>query len=161
MAPDFSRRMLEGKLIGPVPTTPAEALANWRSVRERVHVEFDKASTEQRRVALLELYCSSMNLAEKAIGSDELEKFREIRGHGYALLIVKECLVGDRVSLEQAEAVTQREMVAGRMAADHVLRNRGELAKLAAQYVQTRQLVHQHATESTGLLRRVLSWLHG
>ena len=151
--------MIEDGLIGPVPENPAEALTSWRSVRERVHDRFDQVTSEQQRVALLALYCSSMNMAEQAIGPADLEKFREIRGHGYSLLIVKECLLGERVSSEQAEAVMQREIAAGRMASDHILCNRAELTRLAAQYVHTRQLVQQHATESTGWLDRVWSWL--
>lgn len=59
--------MIENGLIGSVPENPAEALTSWRSVRERVHDRFDQAESEAQRVALLALYCSVMNLAEKAI----------------------------------------------------------------------------------------------
>lgn len=152
--------MNNSELIGPVPENPAEALANWRSVRERVHNRFDQAKSEPERVALLALYCSVMNLAEKAIAPPDLEKFREIRGHGYSLLIVKESLEGDRLSLARSEAVIARELASGRMASDHVLRNRQELAKLAAEYVRTRQLVQQHANEPRGLMDKILSWFH-
>ena len=69
--------MLKNELIGQVPENPAEALANWRPVRERIHNAFDKSKSEPQRVALLALYCSVMNMAEKAIGPGELEKFRE------------------------------------------------------------------------------------
>jgi hypothetical protein len=152
--------MKDSELIGPVPETPAEALANWRSVRERVHDRFDKARTEPERAALLALYCSVMNLAEKAIAPADLEKFREIRGHGYSLLIVKESLEGDHLRLSKSEAVIARELESGRMASDHVLRNRQEFAKLAKEYVRTRQLAQQHASERRGLLDRILSWFH-
>jgi hypothetical protein len=152
--------MKDSELIGPVPETPAEALANWRSVRERVHDRFDQAGSEPERVALLALYCSVMNLAEQAIAPADLEKFREIRGHGYSLLIIKETLEGDQLSLLKSEAVIRRELQSGRMASDHVLRKRRELAKLAAEYVRTRHLVQQHASERRGLLDRVLSWFH-
>jgi hypothetical protein len=153
--------MKNNELIGPVPETPEEALANWRSVRQRVHDRFDKARSEGERVALLALYCSAMNLAEKAIAPADLEKFREIRGHGYSLLIVKESLDGDRLRLDKAEAVMQRELESGRMAPDHILRDRKELAKLAGDYVRTQQqLKQQHAEERPGLLGRILSWFH-
>ena len=152
--------MIENELIGPVPENPAEALANWRSVRERIHDRFDGAGSEQQRVALLTLYCSTMNMAEKAIGAADQEKFREIRGHGYSLLIVKECLVGGSLSAGKARAVLARETASGRMAPDHVLTNPRELARLAAEYLRTQQLVQQHAAEKGGWLARVLSWLH-
>jgi len=149
------------ELIGPVPENPAEALANWRSIRERVHDRFDRAKSEPERVELLALYCATMNLAEKAIAPADLEKFREIRGHGYSLLVVKESLSGDVLSEPKAEAVLARELAAGRMAADHVLRNRQEFAKLAKEYVRTQHLVRQQrANEPRGLLDRLLSWLH-
>ena len=143
-----------------MPDNPAEALANWRSVRERVHNRFDRAGSEPERVALLALYCSVMNMTEKAIAPADLEKFREIRGHGYSLLIVKESLTGDHLSLQKAQAVIARELAARRMASDHVLRDQKELAKLAAEYVRTRQLVQQHANEPQSLLDRILSWFH-
>jgi hypothetical protein len=147
-------------LIGPVPEDPAEALANWRSVRERVHDRFDQAKSEPERVELLALYCATMNLAEKAIAPADLEKFREIRGHGYSLLVVKECLQGDVLSKPKAESVMARELAAGRMASDHVLRNPGELARQAMEYVRTRRLVQEHANAPRGPIDRLLSWLH-
>lgn len=151
--------MKDSELIGPVPENPAEALANWRSVRERVHDRFDRATSEPERVALLGLYCSVMNLAEKAIPPDGLEKFREIRGHGYSLLIVKESLTGDSLDLDRAQLVIRRELDAGRMSSDHVLRNRQELSKLANEFVRTRKLMQQHASEQRGLMDRIRSWL--
>lgn len=152
--------MMENELIGQVPENPAEALANWRSIRERIHDRFGRVGSEQERVALLTLYCSTMNLAEKAIGPTEQEKFREIRGHGYSLLVVRECLAGDSLSAEKARAVLAREMDSGRMARDHVLANPRELARLSAEYVRTQQLVKQHEAEKGGWLARLFSWLH-
>ena len=151
--------MIKNELIGEVPENPAEALAHWRPIRERIHDQFDRASSEEQRVALLALYCSVMNQAEQAIGPDDLEKFREIRGHGYSLLIVKDCLVAEHVSAEKANAVMRREIAAGRMAPDHILRNSAELARFAAQYTQTRKFAQHDASDSSGLWARVLLWL--
>jgi hypothetical protein len=150
--------MKDNELIGPVPENPDEALAHWRSVRERVHDRFDRAASEPERVALLALYCSVMNLAEKAIPPADREKFREIRGHGYSLLIVKESLAGDSLNLGKAAMVIRRELESGRMSSDHVLRNRQELAKLAGEYVRSRAMTEQHAREPHGLLDRIRSW---
>jgi hypothetical protein len=152
--------MKDNELIGPVPDDPTEALANWRSVRERIHARFDAAKSESERATLLELYCALMSLAEKAIAPPDLEKFREIRGHGYSLLVVKECLSGEQLSLPRANAVIARETTAGRMPGNHVLRDRKQLIKLAREYVRTRQIARQHAEEHEGMLARILSWLH-
>jgi hypothetical protein len=100
-----------------------------------------------------------MNMAEKAIGPEELEKFREIRGHGYSMLIVKECLVGEKVSVAKADAVMRREIAAGRMAPDHLLLNKAVLSKLGAQLIRTQQLVREQAPGQSGIWRRVVSWL--
>ena len=151
--------MTKNDLIGQAPESPAEALANWRPIREQIHGEFDKAKSEPLRVALLALYCSVMNMAEKAIGPNELEKFREIRGHGYSMLIVKECLVGENVSVEKANAVMRREIAAGRMAPDHILLNKAELSKSAAQYIRTQRLAQENAPGQSGMWRRIVSWL--
>jgi hypothetical protein len=151
--------MSKNDLIGQVPKSPAEALKNWRTIREKIHSAFDQAPSEPQRVALLALYCSVMNMAEQAIRPEELEKFREIRGHGYSMLIVKECLVGENVNVEKADAVMRREIAAGRMAPDHILLNKAELAKSAAQHIRTQRLLQENAPGQSGLWRRIVSWL--
>lgn len=151
--------MIKNELLGEVPGNPAEALANWRTVREQIHNQFDRVRAEPQRVALLALYCSIMNMAEKAIGADQLEKFREIRGHGYSLLIVKECLVGENIDVGKADAVLRREVAAGRMAPDHILLNKVELSKLADQYIRTQRLAQENAPGQSGIWRRLVSWL--
>lgn len=151
--------MVKNELIDWVPETPTEAAAQWRNIRARIHDEFDRATSADQRVALLALNQSMMNLAEKAIDPDQLENFREIRGHSYSMLIVKECLVGDKVCAKTAAIVTRREVAAGRMAPNHGLRKLEELAKFAAHVISTRRLAQQYAPKQAGLIRRALALL--
>jgi hypothetical protein len=151
--------MIDNDLIGQVPQDTAEAVANWRQLRVRIHDAFEQARTPEQRAALLALNQSVMNLAEKGIDQKDLESFREIRGHSYSLLIVKECLVKGQVCEQTAAAVIRREMAAGRMAANHMLRNMKEMKSFAAHLQRTQLLAQQLASRPVGPVSRVLSWL--
>ena len=151
--------MIMNELIGEVPETPAEAAAHWRRVRERIHSEFENPASAAKRPALLALNHALMNMAEKAIPAAELENFREIRGHSYAMLIVKECLDGEKIRPETANLVTRREVAIGRMVPNHSLRKLEEMAKFAAHIVHTQKLLQQYAQKPKGLARRAVAWL--
>ena len=146
-------------LIEGVPESPAEALASWRQCRVRIHDEFEKATSAERRAALLALNYSIMNMVEKVIDPKELENFREIRGHSYSLLIVKECMVGDRVCAQTAGVVTRREIAAGRMAPTHVLLKMENMQKLAAEVTRARLATQKFSPKPPGLMGRAMSWL--
>jgi hypothetical protein len=151
--------MIKNDLIGQAPEDAVEAAANWRQIRVRIHDEFEQASSSEQRAALLALNQFLMNMAEKAIDPKELENFREIRGHSYSLLIVKECLVDDQVCTRTAEAVIRREVAAGRMAQNHDLRDLKQMKAFAAHLTRTRLLAQQLAPKPPGPVSRVLSWL--
>lgn len=151
--------MIKNDLIDSVPESPAEALASWRQLRVSIHDAFENAKSAGQRAALLALNHSIMNMAEKAMDPKDLENFREIRGHSYSLLVVKECLVGDQVSATTAAAVTRREVAAGRMAANHSLRKLEQMTAFAAHLIRTRLLAQQLAPKPPGPVGRVLSWL--
>jgi hypothetical protein len=151
--------MINNDLIGQVPENTAEAVANWRQVRVQIHDAFEQARSPQQRAALLALFQSIMNLAEKGVDARDLESFREIRGHSYSQLIVKECLVNEQVSAKLAAAVIAREMAAGRMAANHKLRNMQEMIAFAAHLQRTRKMAEKLAPRPPGPVSRVLSWL--
>jgi hypothetical protein len=153
------RAMINNDLIGQVPENTAEAVASWRQIRVRIHDAFEQAHTSEQRAALLALNQSIMNLAEKGIDQKDLESFREIRGHSYSLLIVKECMVDGQVCARTAAAVIGRETAAGRMAANHMLRSMKEMVAFANHLQRTQLLAQQLAPRSSGPVGRVLSWL--
>ena len=151
--------MIKHDLIDSAPETPGEALAGWRRVRVQIHDAFERAASVQQRCALLALNQSIMNMVDKAMDPKDLENFREIRGHSYSLLVVKECLVGDEVCAKTADAVTRREVAAGRMAPNHGLREPKQMRAFAAHLKRTRLLAQQFAPKPPGPVGRVLSWL--
>lgn len=151
--------MIKNELIDSVPESPAEALANWRQVRVKIHDAFEQATSPQQRAALLALNHSIMNMTEKVMDPKDLENFREIRGHSYSLLVAKECLVGDEICAKIADAVTRREVAAGRMAPNHGLRELKQMRAFSAHLKQTWRLAQQIAPKPPGPVGRVLSWL--
>ena len=63
-----------------------------------------------------------MDLVERNIGPDDLPLFRETRLKDYRLLLVREALIGENVCVETLDAITRREIEAGRMTPDDELR---------------------------------------
>ena len=151
--------MVNYELIGDVPDTPAEATAQWRQLRTRIHDAFECARTSAQRAALLTLNQSLMSLAEKGLDTKDLESFREIRGHSYTMLIVKECLVGDRIDPTLAQTVVQRELAAGRMAPNHQLRDLKQMVAFAEHMQRSLAMAERLAPKPQGPLPRLLSWL--
>jgi hypothetical protein len=99
----------------------------WTKIREEIHDEYKQASTADREI-LLATYKAVMDSVERHIGPADLETFRTTRRQDYNLLLVSECIVGEGdVSPEMLEAVTRREVAAGRMAADDELRTLGRI----------------------------------
>ncbi len=151
--------MVNNELIGDVPETPAEATAQWRQLRTRIHDTFESARTSTQREALLTLNQSLMNLAERGLDAKDLESFREIRGHSYTMLIVKECLVDDRIDPKLAQAVVQRELASGRMAQNHQLRDLKQMVAFAEHMTRALAMVERLTPKPWGPLPRLLSWL--
>jgi hypothetical protein len=64
-----------------------------------------------------------MGAVERGAGftPEDMEKFKKARQRDYCLLLIREALVGENVCPQKLEAVTQREVKAGRMASDNDL----------------------------------------
>ncbi|MBS0389459.1 MAG: hypothetical protein JSR15_13355, partial [Proteobacteria bacterium] len=146
----WTRAMIHNELIGQVPENTVEAVAHWRACRVAIHDAFEQARSPEQRAALLALHRTIMSMAEKGIEQKELESFREIRGHSYSMLVVKECLVGDEVCAKTADAVIRRELASGRMAPNHGLRDLKQMQAFAAHLVRTRALTQQLARQPRG-----------
>lgn len=128
-------------LLQRLQAQPAGAPIDWQKIREEIHDEHDRATTTEERVALLGIFTAVMDLVERGgLSHEAMEKFRAARLADYRLLIVKECLVGENVCTETLDAVTQREVVAGRMAPDDELRKNAVLA-MAAPHLSRAELI--------------------
>jgi hypothetical protein len=103
--------------------------ADFRQVREEIHDAYKNATTDER-VLLLEIYMAVLDTMERGIAVDKLDESRETRRQDYNLLLTSECVVGGgHISPKVIDAVTSREVAAGRMAPDDKLR---ELARASA-----------------------------
>ena len=71
---------------------------------------------------LLAIFKIVMDEVERHLGDENLEQFRRERAKDYNVLIVRESLIGENVSVDKLAAVTDREVGAGRMPPDHELR---------------------------------------
>jgi hypothetical protein len=96
---------------------------DWKTARDEIHAEHARATTSEERAMLIAAFVVITDRVEKtAIPPENLAKFRETRTKDYNLLIVSEAVVDGNVSPTLLDAVTRREIAAGRMAADHNLR---------------------------------------
>lgn len=116
--------MSASELLQRVKSLPRDQPIDWASIREEIHDEFDQAKSEDDRVLLLGLHQAVLDLVERQanLPPDDLAAFRKTRLQDYHLLIVKEVVVGEHVCTETLDAVSKREMQAGRMAPDDALR---------------------------------------
>ena len=104
---------------------------NWREINKEICDEFGRATTEDQRVALLALFKSTMDIAETTVAPEDLERFQDARLKQYKLFIGQEALVGENICIETLQAITQREIAAGRMAPDDGLRKLAEMGMAA------------------------------
>jgi len=96
---------------------------DFRSVREQIHEAFVQTDDSNEHAMLLAIFTATADLVERNITNhDDKEKFKATRQADYNLLVVRESLVGENISAELLNAVTLREVQAGRMSEDHELR---------------------------------------
>jgi hypothetical protein len=92
--------------------------------REQLHDAYEQTTDSAERVLLLEIFDSVMDLIERSgsVSPENMSAFRETRAKDYKLLLAREVVIGQNASVELMNAVTQREVQAGRMAEDDELR---------------------------------------
>jgi hypothetical protein len=130
--------MSAAELLQRIQSLNAGSPLPWTKIREEISDEYEQASPADR-VTLLNIYKVVMDGVERHIGLADLETFRTARRQDYKRLLISECIVGEGdVSPDALEAVTRREVVAGRMAPDDELRRLAILGPegLAAQQSQ-------------------------
>ena len=107
-------------------------MLNWKEINAEICNEWDQTFGDKsdsnwpllsvKRVDLLALFKSVMDIAESAIDPEDLEVMRDAREGQYKTFIFQEAMVGENVCVETLYAVTEREIRAGRMNSDHALR---------------------------------------
>ena len=98
----------------------------WQEIIDEINEEWDTVwndvNGESRRDALLSIFKATMVIAEATIDPEDLENFREARRKHYASFIYQESTVGGNLCVETLNAVTLREIAAGRMTMDNSCR---------------------------------------
>jgi len=115
---------------------------DFKAIREEIHETSERTDSAEERVILLQVFNSVMDMVERSgnILPGQLETFQATRATDYNLLLMREVLVGENVSVELLNAVTQREVAAGRMAEDHSLRDLA-LTSIKEPYQTVQQLM--------------------
>jgi len=156
--------------VGPLQElldAPGAPFTNTEEILAQIRDEFGSAKTEEMRVILLGLFKTVMDIVERGTAPENLEQFKTSRRHFYNGLLISEAFVGEEdVSPEILDAVTQREVAAGRMAPDDELR---ELAQVGAfglrdSHAELEEKQRAEQTPATteaggGWRRRVGTWL--
>jgi hypothetical protein len=136
------RVMSANEIFRQLQLQPSESSLNWQRIRDRIAEGYSRVSTADR-VKLLELYQAVIEMAERQIPPNDLERFRIGRRQDYYRMLVSEWLSRDgTVSPATMDAVTRREVAAGRMSPNDALR------RIAAAGVAT------NTTRRVGRLRR-------
>ena len=108
-------------------------MLNWKEINAEICNEWDQTflvdQSESnwpllsvKRVDLLALFKSVMDIAETAVVPEDVQVIREAREKQYNLFIFQESMIGEDVCVETLYAVTEREIRAGRMDASNNLR---------------------------------------
>lgn len=129
----------------PVEAYPFEKLS--QLIRE-ITSPWEKADTEEKRVNLLNIFDLAHRSLLPAIQDADLKKrIEESRTKIYNTFIVSECLIGEHISTQRLNRVTQREIAANRMTKDDDLRKTAEMA-LAAPYLTEEELLAMTAAKT-------------
>ena len=122
--------------------TEAGKPLDFRAVREQIHDAAEQTVDSSERVILLQVFHAVMDLVERSgnIAPEDLGLFRDTRAKDYRVLLMREVLIGQNVSVELLHAVTQREVQAGRMTEDDELRQLAGKG-LAEPYLSVQELL--------------------
>lgn len=100
----------------------AEICNEWSRTLAGNEIELNWPLLSSKRVELLTLFTSVMDIAETTVVPENEQIIREARDKQYNSLILQECLVGENFCVETLYAVTSREISAGRMDESNRLR---------------------------------------
>ena len=105
---------------------PGAPLSNWREIVALIVKEFESAKSEESRVTLLAALTAAMDTVQTTWPHTELAAFLATRRLQYDALVMHEALMDGSVCAETLDAITKREIAAGRMAPNSALRKIAE-----------------------------------
>lgn len=168
LPPGAEVKMDDAPLLLQLLNAPGAPLNNWREINKAICDEFSGA-TEDHRISLLGAFKSTMDIAETTITPESLDIFRNARDQQYKSMIYQEALVGENICMETLDAVTLREVAAGRMSPDYSCRKlaiqgmaeqhftRAELMAMVPAKQESVSTSKENAPKS--IWRRALGWV--
>ena len=151
---------------------PADAIVNFKEIREEISKEFGQSKSAEYRAALLAMLKSTLDIVEKTIAPENLEEFKKIRLREYKTFIVQESLIGENVCVETLDEITRREIAAGRMSSSDELRevalkgmaephqSRAQLLEIEAQkHAASTPVSTPVSTPAVSGWRRAIAWI--
>lgn len=109
------------------------------AIIQQVEKEWGRADTEPKRVALLEVLKGTYDVLQSTLCGEDIRGFAEYRDKLYKTLLLSEAVIGYNVSTSRLDAVTTREVLAGRMNEEHDLRKFTVISK-SAPYLTDKEL---------------------
>jgi hypothetical protein len=109
-------------LLKRLSSVPCGSELDFLKIRDEIFENYERATTTHERNALLDIRNAIMDNFERSISSDDLEAFKKVRQQEYRLLLITEAVSGEYISPKAIDAVTRREVAAGRMAPDDEFR---------------------------------------
>lgn len=88
-----------------------------------------------------------MDIAETTIAPESIVAFREARLKHYHTFVVQEALVGTHICIETLDAITQREITAGRMEPNDNIRRIADEG-MAEPHLSREELIRMTANQS-------------
>lgn len=97
---------------------------DWRSIRKEIHTISARKIEMEERIVLLQIFYLLMNLLEDnaKLEGAHLEALRDARRKDRNILLIREAMIGEHASIEILDAITKREVQAGRMEESDELR---------------------------------------
>lgn len=116
---------------------------DWKAMREEIHTIAEGNIDMEERVVLLQIFGVLMDAMEGDLKSDggDIDAFKDARKKDYNLLLIREALIGENVSVEFLGAITKREVEAGRMSDSDEMRQIA-IRGLSEPHVTVAQLFH-------------------
>lgn len=166
--------MSASELLQRLRSIPPDAELDFTSIRQEILDQYETATTTNDRVLCLSMFKTVMDTVERHLEqhgkatATQIAEFKEARRIDYHSLITQEALVGENICVETLDAVTQREIAAGRMAPNNSLRKIA-VDGLAAPHLTHAELVSVEAEKQgrptlskeppLSWWRRALNWI--
>ncbi len=103
-------------------TDPDNVRSNWQAIVSEIEKSLEAEESPEGRDMLFSLFQATMDFAETGVSVDELCSFQEARKKRFGGYLLREAIIGDQICAETLDAVTRREVAAGRLASDDPLR---------------------------------------